>query len=290
MWSADLRPGFLIAVLLPILASMALANCASPAPAGAPVSALLEIEGEWDIVSFDGYHPLRLDADGSRHAFVDFSLDSASFAIECNFSGMTARIDESGRLVETPPAESIVTTMGCGRERERRESDFFDFFRSKPTVTKIDEGLLKLESPGTLLVLQRAEVRRLGKLPQSLAEIEGQWKAVIIYHAMQPGGQRNLLAPLEGEAANLTISGGSIRLAFDCEVMEQKVSFVRPGELSSAPGGLTRRTTPPCRIPQEDRDIAVSLISDVISVEAIDSSRLHIVSGQVRAVLERDAR
>jgi hypothetical protein len=106
------------AVFAVMLAGSALAQCAAPEPPGteAPVASLSEIAGQWDIVSFNDYRPQRLDSDGRRHAFVDIAESGGlSFAIECNYSGMAARIDAAGRLAPASSDDVHVTTaMGCG--------------------------------------------------------------------------------------------------------------------------------------------------------------------------------
>lgn len=289
---SKLRPArrVLVKPFLLMLAAISLVQCVSPAPPAHRISGLAEILGQWDIVVFNGHRPPRLDGDGQRHAFVDVSPDSMSFTIGCNFSGMTARIDETGQLLETPPGESVVTTMGCGREREKREADFFAFFRSKPGVVRLADGSLKLESRTGTLLAQRPEVRRRAQLPASLREIAGDWKADIVYYETQPGGSRNLLAPLEGGRADLALSGDSITLRFDCEVVQQKLELFTPGELRPVPGTSDRRTAPPCRIDQADRELVASLVTGALGVERIDSGRLHLVAGNVRAVAIREPR
>lgn len=271
---------------LAALACLALAHCASPTPPAQAISSLSEIEGQWDIIEFDGYRPKRLDGDGNRHAFVDIADGRLAFSIECNYSGMPARIDAPGRLIESEKSDLVQTTMGCGDVRNRREAKFFAFFHSAPAVSMLESGVLRLENSNTALVLQRAEITRRNNLPASLSEIEGRWTADIIYHQL-PGSSRNLIAFLEGAPADIEISSGNIRLAFDCEAVEGKVTLTAPGDLRVDPSSLNRRTTSACRIPKADRDLAVSLLSETISVERIDARRLHLVSGEIRAVAAR---
>src|SRR5688572_19205138 len=109
---------FVLAAIAPLL----LCQCSQPEPlsneATTPAS-LADIEGPWDIASFDGYRPARLDSDGQRHAFVNIQGNDVAFAIECNYSGMAARL-EAGRLVATSN-DNVQTEMGCGPEREGRD-------------------------------------------------------------------------------------------------------------------------------------------------------------------------
>ena len=280
----------LIEPFLLMLAAISLVQCVSPVPPGHQISSLAEVQGQWDIVVFNGYRPPRLDGDGQRHAFVDVLSDSMSFTIGCNFSGMTARIDETGRLLETSEGESVDTTMGCGRERQQQEAEFFAFFRSEPGVVRLADGSLKMESRTGTLLAQRPGIRRQAQLPASLRDIAGDWKADILYYETQPGGSRNLLAPLDGGRADLALSGDSITLRFDCEVVQQKLEHLAPGELRAGPGASDRRTALPCRIGQADRELIASLVTGAISVERIDSERLHLVAGNVRAVAIREPR
>ncbi|HEX8569458.1 MAG TPA: hypothetical protein VF699_05980, partial [Caulobacteraceae bacterium] len=128
---------------------------ASPAAAVRRVASLVEITGEWDIVSFDGHSPPRLDSDGQRHAYVNILPHALHFSISCNHSGMQGRID-GGVLHPAPRGESAQTAMGCGREREARDEAFFRFFRSRPQVAVLPGGRLRLSSPGHELVLERS--------------------------------------------------------------------------------------------------------------------------------------
>jgi hypothetical protein len=50
-----------------------------------PVTSIGEIEGPWDIVSFEGYHPQRLAGLG-RAAYADFSRQRVSLRIEERFA------------------------------------------------------------------------------------------------------------------------------------------------------------------------------------------------------------
>ncbi|HEX8381108.1 MAG TPA: hypothetical protein VF619_11240 [Allosphingosinicella sp.] len=179
-------------ILLAALASAcATAPAARPDPsvsAGAPPEAqgptavtaaapraLAEVQGEWDIVEFDGHRPPRLDTDGQRHAYVDIGAGGMRFAISCNHSGMAGSIGAGGVLIPAVPDQGMTTQMGCGPEREARDERFFGFFRSRPKVALLSDGRLRLERPGHSLLLERSEVRRLAYGPP-LAEIAGTWR------------------------------------------------------------------------------------------------------------------
>lgn len=157
-------------------------------PAGRAPTSLASIAGEWDIVEFHGYSPQRLDADGQRHAFVNIRTTGLSFTIGCNYSGMPASIDANGVLVPGAPDDGIQTQMGCGAEREARDSAFFRFFRSRPRVALLSDGRLRLEAADRSLLLARADMRRLAYGPP-LAELAGTWRVVSFMNFRDGGHQ-----------------------------------------------------------------------------------------------------
>jgi hypothetical protein len=273
---------FAALVVLSVLA----VQCAAPVMSGTPVTSLSEIDGAWDIVSFDDYRPARLDADGNRHAFVDIIADgSFAFTIGCNYSGLRGSIDESGRLVEVASDDfHTQTAMGCGVEREGRDEAFFQFFRTKPTIVQTGDDLV-LHSGATRLVLQRPAMRRTAALPVSLEPITGPWSAGIVYFEVEPGHSRNLLAAGEVDPAVFDISTDQIMLRFDCEHVSARVRLAAPGSLAFTPA--QRNASAPCRLPQSDRDLVASLLSGDAELERIDQGGLHLVAGRVRAVLNR---
>lgn len=157
-----------------------------PAPAARTVSSLAEIAGEWDIVEFDGFRPPRLDSDGHRHAYVDIDPAGLSFTVGCNYSGMPGSIGAEGVLVPGTPDDGMQTAMGCGPEREARDTAFFGFFRSRPELTLAPRGRLRMENPAHSLLLERADLRRLASGPP-LAEISGVWR-VVSFTRFRDGG------------------------------------------------------------------------------------------------------
>ena len=146
----------------------------STPPTAAPVASSREIEGKWDIVSFDDYEPARLEG-STRVAFADFGERGVSLRIECNYSG-AAGVVIDGKF-EPEPHDGIQTEMGCGEEREARDAALFAFFDKSPTVEQLPDGKLLLRADGQELVLQRPEERRLEFLPRP-AELEGEWRMV----------------------------------------------------------------------------------------------------------------
>jgi hypothetical protein len=267
-----------------------LAAC-SPVPSAQPggvtlPAALSEITGAWDILSFDGYRPARLDSDGQRHAFVDVRGDGISFAIECNYSGMRAGI-ENGRLVALSN-EDVQTEMGCGPEREGRDAAFFAFLRTRPAIVARTEGAIALENDGVRLELERPEVRRRPLLPTRVSELDGGWRADIIYWRSEPGRTDNLLAELNGAPARFNIALGQIRLSYDCETVSAAVELTAPGDLQVNQSAVQRSRSGACSIPEATRNRVASLLASRLRAENIPPNGLYLEAGDVYAVLRRD--
>jgi hypothetical protein len=262
-----------------------LAQCSAPAPAEESIGNISEIEGAWDIVSFDGHRPARLDSDGGRHAYVNVEGEELSFAIECNYSGMRGRV-ENGRLVLLP-SDAIQTEMGCGPEREARDEAFFAFMRGGANVSRAGADQIVLENGSVRLELERAEVRQRELLPTALQEFDGEWRAEITYLRTDPGSGRNLVAFAQPARADFAFSNGLVRMTFDCETVEARLTMSEPGVLQSEASAIRRTTRGQCRVPPEDRNQAASLLMGAISAERIPPSAMHLVAGDVRAVLNK---
>jgi hypothetical protein len=150
------------------------------------VGSLRDVAGQWDIVSFDGYSPRRLDADGKRHAYVDISERGFSFAIECNFSGLAGDV-RGGVFHRAATDPGIQTAMGCSPERERRDKAFFRFFWSLPIMETTPDEHLVMTNADHRLVLQRSSIRRVANAP-ALSELTGRWRVVWFTHYKRPEG------------------------------------------------------------------------------------------------------
>ena len=87
-----------------------------------PVANSEAIEGQWDIVSFRGYAPRRLQGT-DRAAVADFRRNSVALRIECNSSGVAGEV-RNGRFVSRP-GDRIQTLVGCGPVREARDAALF---------------------------------------------------------------------------------------------------------------------------------------------------------------------
>ncbi len=280
---------FVCAMVLTACSPMPSAQPEAPttsASAGTSPAALSEITGAWDIVSFDGYLPARLDSDGQRHAFVDVHGDGISFAIECNYSGMRAGI-ENGRLVALSN-EDVQTEMGCGPEREGRDAAFFAFLRTSPAIVARTESAMALENDGVRLELQRPEVRRRALLPTRVSELDGGWRADIIYLRFEPGRTDNLLAELNGAPARFNIASGQIRLTYDCETLTAPIELTAPGDIQVNQSGVQRSRRGACSVSEVNRNRVASLLMSRLSAETIPPNGLYLEADDVYAVLRRD--
>jgi hypothetical protein len=140
--------------------------------AGKMVTSLNEIAGSWDIASFQGYTPKRLQ-DGVRRAYVHVSPDRLAYAIECNSSGNAAHIDLQGTLHDDEGGRNM-TLMGCPAEQARRDSAFFGFFATKPKVRWAGPQRVEMSNGTTKLLLEKPELRRLSFLVPP-TELAGRW-------------------------------------------------------------------------------------------------------------------
>lgn len=272
--------------------ALALAACTSvPAELPPPtlpqraVASIDEINGRWDIVSFNEHRPARLDADGNRHAFVDIQGGSLSFSIQCNYSGMQARV-ENGRLIKLP-GDDIQTTAGCGEERHRRDDAFFGLLRSNPSIARLGDDQIVLSHGGDRLVLQRSEARQRPLLAASLNELRGRWTADIIYHHPEPGRTDNLISWLDGEPARFDVTGDTIRLRVDCEDLRARLHLTAPGQIHVDPVSIQREIGRTCRIPAAQRTLIASLLDGTFTAERIAPNMMQLDGGDVRTVLTR---
>lgn len=149
-----------------------------------PVASTAEIAGQWDIVRFEHHEPRRLQGT-TRAAFADFRPDGVALRIECNYSGAQGRV-EQGRFVPRH-GDRPQTAMGCGPEREARDTALFGFFDRSPTVERLGDGRLRLTASGSELLLKRPARRRLAYLP-SVRELLGEWRLAEVTRYHPEGG------------------------------------------------------------------------------------------------------
>jgi hypothetical protein len=64
--------------------------------------------------------------------------------------------------------------MGCAPDAEVKDHDFYAFFSTKPRVTRIGEGRIRMVGNGIELILERPELRRRAD-PARPEEIQGRW-------------------------------------------------------------------------------------------------------------------
>lgn len=141
------------------LTTLVLAACVSAGPLEL-VTDLAEVQGRWDIASFDGYVPRLINENGYRHAYFDIDGDVANFTIECNGTGMYAVLGADGRLRSRPPSEGepdfIHTLRSCGDRGNAREDAYFAFLvKGGPTVALAPNGILVLRNAEHELRLRR---------------------------------------------------------------------------------------------------------------------------------------
>lgn len=143
-----------------------------------------DMAGQWDIVSFEGHRPQRLNGT-VRAAFADFDELGVRLRIECNYSGRAGKV-AGGRFRPASKNDGMQTEMGCGAEREARDSRFFSFFNKSPTIERVRPDRVRLRAEGAELILERPALRRLGNIPTP-AEMRGSWRLSEITR-YQPGG------------------------------------------------------------------------------------------------------
>lgn len=182
-------------ILVAMLAANALAAChTDPANtlngsdvaslAATPVASSQEIEGHWSIVSFEDYRPERMQGT-TPAAFATFTDNGVALRIECNYSGADGYVRD-GRWVSVP-GDRIMTLMGCGQEREDRDSRLFAFFDRNPDAALLSNGQLRFVAGETVLVLERPERRRLDYLVPA-AQIDGKWRMDFLTRYEPMGG------------------------------------------------------------------------------------------------------
>ena len=176
----------------PADAPPAAAPVASPAAAvprateaATPVEDAAPVAGAWDVASFEGYEPRRLSGTG-RAAIADFHPGGVALRIECNSSGRSGTVS-NGRFVRGPEQDAIQTAMGCGREREARDSRYFAFFEQNPTVERLGPDRLRLRTARSELILERPALRRLRLVPAP-GELEGEWRMLELTRYLPEGG------------------------------------------------------------------------------------------------------
>ncbi|HZF43705.1 MAG TPA: hypothetical protein VEZ48_09885 [Sphingomonadaceae bacterium] len=193
------------------------------------------------MVSFEGYQPQRLSGT-RRAAFADFGERRVSLRMECNYSGRAGTI-KNGRFVASDSRDEIQTVMGCGPEREGRDSRYFSFFEKTPTVERVGPDRILLRTGGSELVLERPAVRRLSFVPAP-AELQGKWRMLEVFRNTPGGGYTGIgLSEVPGR---IVISGG--RLFYSrCPQYGVKFRLTGNGRLAETGGGGAPTNPHDCR-------------------------------------------
>jgi len=137
-------------------------------------SSIAEIAGDWDVVSFNDFQPIRLNYEGKRNAYVNISDKFIGLRMTCNYSGIAALLTDDGRLVKNPEGSNAgMTAMGC--PNAQREKDFMAMMYDSPLVEILPNGRLRLSTKQHEVIIERSETRRLANAPMALDEITGEW-------------------------------------------------------------------------------------------------------------------
>ena len=199
-----------------------------------PVPSPADVAGRWDVVSFEGYQP------ASRHgAFANFWPHGVSLRIECNRSRIPGLVRD-GRFL-TQPGPRMSTEMGCGAEREARDSRYFSFFDRSPSIERLADKRLRLVAGDSVLILERPEKRRLAYLPER-QELEGKWRMESLTRYGPEDGESGI--GLSDVPGRIVIQGN--RLSYDrCPQFALTFTYRADGRLVKT-GGATLPAKPDC--------------------------------------------
>lgn len=207
-------------------------------PAARPVQSSTEIAGRWDVVSFEGYRPARMQG-ATPAAFANFSADRVGLRMECNYSGVGGTVRDGRFVAEAGPRTQ--TEMGCEPELEARDSRYFSFFDRSPTVERLATGRLRLVAGDSVLILERPEQRRLANLLE-LHELNGRWRMESLTRYGSQGGYSGI--GLSDVPGRIVIDGN--RLSYDrCPQYELTFAYGAEGRLVKT-GGAPLPEQPDC--------------------------------------------
>lgn len=253
-------------------------------PPTLPVPSPAEIAGRWDVVSFEGYQP------ASRHgAFANFWPHGVSLRIECNRSSIPGLVRD-GRFL-TQPGPRMSTEMGCGAEREQRDSRYFSFFERSPTIERLSNGRLRLVAGNSVLILERPEQRRLAYRPER-DELEGRWRMESLTRYGPQDGESGIgLSDLPG----LIVIQGN-RLSYDrCPQFALTFTYSADGRLMKTGGAVlpAKLDCAQLRLPWQTTglptpDEILPLLHGNPWVEELGNRRMLIANGQLGLVVALD--
>ena len=269
--------------------TLAIAACGDPTPPpgepGTLVTSLSEIAGPWDIARFGDYEPSRLDGSGIRRAYVNVGRKGLAYTIECNYSGNPAHIDRHGVLHdETKDGSRFTTLASCGPEGDAREGAFYGFFSSRPKVSWLSGGRLRLANGRTVLILERPETRRLANVP-TVAELTRPWVPQMATRVDKNGGYSGSGFRQPGllriERGRLSYSNcGGITVGFE---LTKEGRMLTSSDLDEASCGTDSGDRMLLRILNKDPflertaggGIALTAGKDVISLQTEEEARLR---------------
>ena len=186
-----------------------------------------EVLGQWDVVSFEGHTPARKSG-STREAFADFDERGVRLRIECNYSGVSGVV-QGDRFIAVP-GPRVQTEMGCGKEREQRDSRYFSFFDRSPRIERLGAARLRLSAGESILILDRPAYRRLAFIPKE-SMIQGTWRMDELTRYEPGGGFTGIgLSDLPG---SIVIKGN--RLSYDrCPKYDLSFVYAADGRLMNS--------------------------------------------------------
>jgi hypothetical protein len=199
---------------------------------------------------------------------------------------MRGRIDR-GVLLGAPGEQGVQTAMGCGPEREARDAAFFSFFRSRPQVTLLSDGRLRMAAPPHELLLERSSTRRLATGP-ALSEITGTWR-VVGFTKFEGGGHQGwgaMFAPgrLRIEEGRLSYSrcpAATVRFTYTADFVLRRADGGRPAAKVDCPGVVPA--------PTEVEPMLAALLGQSPEVERVTGVRFLLRSRDYSVVLTSEA-
>lgn len=232
-------------IAIALIALMGLSCSGAEAPRQ-PAS-LAEISGQWDVVSFDGFTPVRLNYQGDRNTRVDITEDFIGLKLTCNSTGIAARLSEDGRLIKNPRGSGAgVTAMSCPEiDRERQ---FFSLFFDEPKVERPSENRLRFHTDQYEVIVERSHIRRLVNAPKTLDEIGGAWHVALYQGRTLWIGRKYVqktvtISPESITYGDCVLTNGSLATSNDSRLMVQPAAQPSCQDMNEAEAGLIATIT-----------------------------------------------
>lgn len=207
----------------------------------AAVASLDDVEGTWQVVSFGGYEPARV-THPQPAAFANFTQSGVGLRIGCNWSGAPGTVRDGHFAAPAGDVDpQAQTAMGCGKEREDRDSRYFAFFRQSPTMELLNADRLKLQAGNTVLILQRPEAIRRETLP-AMADMAGDWRAEGLMLINEEGRRGIGLSELQ---ARIAITGSSLAMT-SCPASTVAIEYTADGRLARVGGADAAQINAQC--------------------------------------------